>query len=324
MTSLSTIIAPLDKDIRIFQERFSATLKSDSYLLDKITSYVLKQRGKQIRPALVLLSSKIIGKINEKSYEGAILVELMHTATLVHDDVVDDSDMRRGMASINAVWKNKIAVLLGDYLLSRGLLLSLEGGSYSMLQVLSRAVKQMSEGELLQIEKSRRLNLDQATYFKIIRAKTASLISSACEIGALAVTSDPKQLSLIREIGDGLGMAFQIRDDLFDYISDESSTGKPMGLDIKEKKLTLPLIYALEKGTDQEKKYIKNLLSNQKKTKEFEIIKNYIKEKGGIEYALNVSAQFAEEAISKLKQFEKSEARDIFEEIIEFSIKRMN
>ena len=324
MTSLSSIISPLDKDIKIFQERFSATLKSDSYLLDKITSYVLKQRGKQIRPALVLLSSKIIGEINEKSYEGAILVELMHTATLVHDDVVDDSDMRRGMASINAVWKNKIAVLLGDYLLSRGLLLSLEGGSYSMLQVLSRAVKQMSEGELLQIEKSRRLNLDQTTYFKIIRAKTASLISSACEIGGLAVTTDQKQLSLLREIGDGLGMAFQIRDDLFDYISDESSTGKPMGLDIKEKKLTLPLIYALEKGTDQEIKYIRKLLSNQKKTKEFEIIKNFIKEKGGIDYALSVSAQFAEEAISKLRKFEKTEARDIFEEIIEFSIRRMN
>lgn len=324
MSSLSNIIAPLEKDIKIFQDRFADVLKSDSYLLDKIISYVLKQRGKQIRPALVLLSSKLIGEINEKSYDGAILVELMHTATLVHDDVVDDADMRRGLASINALWKNKVAVLLGDYLLSRGLLLSLESGSYQMLQTLSRAVKQMSEGELLQIEKTRRLNLNEETYFRIIRAKTASLISSACEIGGLAVTSNPDQLKLLREIGDGLGMAFQIRDDLFDYITDETSIGKPIGLDIKEKKLTLPLIYALEQGSSSEVTYIKKLLSNQKKAREFEIIKKFIKDKGGIEYSLRVSSRFADEAISKLHQFEESEAREMFEKIIEFSINRLS
>lgn len=324
MKSLQEIISPLESDLKNFQIAYAETLKSDSYLLDKIVKYVLSQRGKQIRPALVLLSAKICGEINAKTHEGAILVELMHTATLIHDDVVDDADMRRGLASINALWKNKVAVLLGDYLLSRGLLVALDGNSFEMLKVLSRAVKQMSEGELLQIEKTRRLNLTEEVYYKIINAKTASLISSACEIGALSATTDDNKRRLLREIGEGLGMAFQIRDDLFDYISDAGATGKPVGLDVKEKKLTLPIIHALSNATPKEVKYIKELISSHKKAKEFEIIKDFVFDKGGIDYAMKISENYANDALEKLSTFPETESRRIFEQIIEFVIRRKN
>ena len=324
MKSLQEIISPLDSDLKNFKAAYAETLKSDSYLLDKIVKYVLSQRGKQIRPALVLLSAKLCGEINPKTHEGAILVELMHTATLIHDDVVDDADMRRGLASINALWKNKVAVLLGDYLLSRGLLVALDGNSFEMLKVLSRAVKQMSEGELLQIEKTRRLNLTEEIYYKIINAKTASLISSACEIGALSTTTDENKRQLLREIGEGLGMAFQIRDDLFDYISDAGATGKPVGLDVKEKKLTLPIIHALSNGTPKEVRYIKELISSHKKAKEFEIIKDFVFDKGGIDYAMKISENYANEALEKLSTFPETESRQIFEQIIEFVIRRKN
>lgn len=324
MKNLNDILRPLEPDLKAFQDAYADTLKSDSYLLDKIVKYVLSQRGKRIRPALVLLSGKLCGEIGQKTYEGAILVELMHTATLIHDDVVDDADMRRGLASINALWKNKVAVLLGDYLLSRGLLVALDGNSFEMLKVLSRAVKQMSEGELLQIEKARRLNLTEDVYYKIINAKTASLISSACEIGALSTTEDDQKRQLLREIGEGLGMAFQIRDDLFDYISDAGSTGKPVGLDVNEKKLTLPIIHALSNATPKEVKYIKELISNHKKAKEFEIIKDFVFDKGGIDYAMKVSENYASDALEKLATFPESESRTMFEQIIEFVIKRKN
>lgn len=324
MKNLNDILRPLEPDLKAFQDAYADTLKSDSYLLDKIVKYVLSQRGKRIRPALVLLSGKLCGEIGQKTYEGAILVELMHTATLIHDDVVDDADMRRGLASINALWKNKVAVLLGDYLLSRGLLVALDGNSFEMLKVLSRAVKQMSEGELLQIEKARRLNLTEDVYYKIINAKTASLISSACEIGALSTTEDDQKRHLLREIGEGLGMAFQIRDDLFDYISDAGSTGKPVGLDVNEKKLTLPIIHALSNATPKEVKYIKDLISSHKKAKEFEIIKDFVFDKGGIDYAMKVSENYASDALEKLATFPQSESRTMFEQIIEFVIKRKN
>lgn len=322
MKNLSQILKPLESELNIFQVRFDHYLQTNNSLLNKIISYVLKQKGKRIRPSLVILSSQLVGGVNESTYRGAILVELLHTATLVHDDVVDDADMRRGLPSINALWKNKIAVLIGDYFLSRGLLLSLDHHEYRQLQILSSAVKAMSEGELLQVEKSRKLDITEDIYYKIIYAKTASLIASSTQIGGLSQNVTDEVLLQLKSIGENLGIAFQIRDDLFDYIQNNKDIGKPIGLDVKEKKLTLPLIFALRNSSEKEQSYIKKLISKPKKTKEFEIIKDFIHEKGGILYATQAAESYAEKALQSLNQFPESEAKTVFGEIIEFTVRR--
>lgn len=322
MKSISNILKPLEPDFKIFQEKFAVYLKSDTPLLDKILDYILKQKGKQIRPALVFLSAHLTGGVNELTFRGAILVELLHTATLVHDDVVDDADMRRSLPSINALWKNKIAVLIGDYLLSRGLLLALDNKDFEQLTILSRAVKEMSEGELIQIEKSRLLNTTEEVYFRIIQGKTASLISSGCEIGGLSNTTDPKILKSLRELGQFLGIAFQIRDDLFDYISNDDDIGKPIGLDIKEKKLTLPLIYSLKQSSEKEVRSIKRLIERGRKAAEFEAIVDFIKEKQGVEYATKVAFDYAELAKERIRQFPESVYRESFLDVVDFVVNR--
>jgi len=322
LKSISTILKPLEPDFKIFQEKFADYLKTDTPLLDKILDYILKQKGKQIRPALVLLSAHLTGDVNERTFRGAILVELLHTATLVHDDVVDDADMRRSLPSINALWKNKIAVLIGDYLLSRGLLLALDNQDFAQLTILSRAVKEMSEGELIQIEKSRLLNTTEDVYFRIIQGKTASLISSGCEIGGLSNTTDAAVLQSLRELGQFLGIAFQIRDDLFDYISNDDDIGKPIGLDIKEKKLTLPLIYALKQSSEKEVRSIKRLIEKGRKAAEFEAIVDFIKEKQGVEYATKVAFDYAERAKERIRMFPESIYRESFLDVVDFVVNR--
>ena len=254
--NISEISHLIDEDLKRFNELFKQSLKSKVALVDLITRYILKQKGKKVRPLLVLLSSKIAGGVSGRSYRGAILVELLHTATLVHDDVVDNAETRRSFPSINAVWKNKIAVLMGDYLLSRGLMQAVDGSDYDFLKVITNTVRRMSEGELLQTSKTRKLDNDEETYFRIISDKTASLLSTCCEVGARAATEDDEKIKAMRDFGENLGIAFQIRDDILDFVGTSSLLGKPLGGDIKEKKLTLPLIYALKNSPADEVKQV--------------------------------------------------------------------
>jgi octaprenyl-diphosphate synthase len=283
--------------------------------------YIVKRKGKQMRPMFVLLSSKIHGNINDNTYRAASLVELLHTATLVHDDVVDDALERRGFFSINALWKNKIAVLVGDYLLSKGLLLSLDNGDFETLTILSNAVKKMSEGELLQIEKTRNLNFDESVYYEIINGKTASLLASSCGAGAAAVSKDKEVIEKMKLFGEYVGMAFQIKDDLFDY--GDAKVGKPTGNDIKEKKLTLPLIHILQKVDSQLKKQIINIVKNNNndKVKVKFVIDNVIAH-GGITYAEQKMIEYRDKALSILHTFEPSEAREAMEELVRYTTDR--
>ncbi|NNE36346.1 MAG: polyprenyl synthetase family protein, partial [Rhodothermales bacterium] len=253
-TTLAGIRAPVENDLREFKKYFRASMRSDVRLLDRIVQYVLRQKGKQLRPTLVLLTARMCGEVSERTYRGAALVELLHSATLIHDDVVDEAERRRGMFSINALWKNKISVLFGDFLLSRGLLLALDSNDYDLLHTMSEAVRRMSEGELLQIEKSRRLDINEETYFRIISDKTASLMSACTVSGAVSVDAPPHTVDQMRQLGEKLGLAFQIRDDLFDF--GDRSAGKPIGIDLKEKKLTLPLIHALAKADRSERRRV--------------------------------------------------------------------
>ncbi|MEK7748472.1 MAG: polyprenyl synthetase family protein, partial [Bacteroidota bacterium] len=268
--SLDSIKEPVHDELKGFDRFFRDAMRSKVGLVDIIARYIIRQKGKRVRPLLVLLSAKACGAINDSTYRGATLVEILHTATLVHDDVVDDADTRRGLASINAVWKNKVAVLMGDYLLSRGLLIALERDDHYFLHSTSNAVKRMSEGELLQIQKSRQLNLDEETYLRIIGDKTASLFSTCTDIGAASVTEDADRRNLMKEFGENVGMAFQIRDDLLDYEGRKSILGKPTGLDMKEKKLTLPLIHALQSGVRKDAKQALRIIKNGAKQKEID------------------------------------------------------
>jgi octaprenyl-diphosphate synthase len=296
-------------------------MRSDVGLLDKITQYVLRQKGKRIRPILVLLSAQLCGGISETSYRAAALVELLHTATLVHDDVVDDAERRRGMFSINALWKNKIAVLIGDFLLSRGLLLSLDHHDYSVLHALSDAVRRMSEGELLQIEKSRLLDIDEETYFRIISDKTASLIAACTTSGALSATDDDDLIDRMRTMGEKLGLAFQIRDDLFDFgIKD---VGKPIGIDLQEKKMTLPLIYALRESGRGEKRRIMNIVQQDDKSRsDIRTVSQFVADRGGIAYARRRMNAFAREAHAQLVDVPPSDARDALLDLVAFTVQR--
>jgi octaprenyl-diphosphate synthase len=311
----------IGKELALFENHFKDAVKSRVALLDRIMQYIVKRKGKQMRPMFVLLSAKLHGEIKDASYRAASLVELLHTATLVHDDVVDDALERRGMFSINALWKNKIAVLVGDYLLSKGLLLSLENKDFDILTILSNAVKKMSEGELLQIEKTRNLNFDESIYYEIINGKTASLLSSSCGAGAASVTKDLEIIEKMRLFGEMVGMAFQIKDDLFDY--GDIAVGKPTGNDIKEKKLTLPLIHVPQKVDASLKKeiiYIVKNNNNDKKKVKF-VIDNVIKH-GGIEYATQKMYEYRDKALEILNSFQPSPARAALEELVRYTTDR--
>ncbi len=322
--SLDRIREPVAEEIRQFDILFKEALRSQVPLVDLIARYILRQKGKRVRPLLVLLSAKICGGITESSYRAATLIEMLHTATLVHDDVVDDADTRRGLASINAVWKNKVAVLMGDYLLSRGLLLALKHHDHYFLNATSNAVKRMSEGELLQIQKSRHLNLDEPTYLKIISDKTASLFSACTDIGAASATDDPVLLQHMQEFGENVGLAFQIRDDLLDYLGRKSLLGKPTGEDIKEKKLTLPLIYALNASDKRSALHALRLIKHGASKKEIEWILNFVVEAGGVEYSLQRAEKFAATARQHLAGFSDSPAKASLLQFVDFIIQRNN
>ena len=285
MHSLKEITKPIKSELEAFNEFYKQSLKSKVSLVDLITNYILKQKGKKIRPLLVLLSAKLCGEISERTYRGAVLVELLHSATLIHDDVVDNADKRRGFPSINAVWKNKVAVLMGDYLLSRGLMISVDGKDFDFLSTITNTVKRMSEGELLQIQKTRKLDIDEETYFQVINAKTASLIETCCEIGARSVTDDPDKISAMKKYGENLGLSFQIRDDVLDYEGTTKLFGKPIGGDIKEKKITLPLIHAFKNVSKDEVTRIKKLIKNGGKSDDIKTIISFVQKNGGIVYS---------------------------------------
>lgn len=321
INNIQEIQKTIEIELQTFEEKFSKSMKTKVFLLDKITNYIVKRKGKQIRPMFVFLMAKVCGQVNESSYNGASLIELLHTATLVHDDVVDDSNYRRGFFSINALWKNKIAVLVGDFLLSKGLLLAIENKEFQHLEIVSNAVKEMSEGELLQLEKARRLDITEDIYYEIIKNKTASLIASCCAVGVASVSKNPEQIAQAKLFGEKVGIAFQIKDDLFDYGTDE--IGKPLGIDIKEKKMTLPLIYALNNCTWLEKRKIIFIIKNQShKSKKVAEVIDFVKEKGGLEYAVKNMNRYHAEALDILRQFPESAYRDALEGLVNYTINR--
>ena len=318
---LDEIKRPIEKELDIFEQKLKENMKSKVALLDTITHYIVQRKGKQIRPMFVFLTAKLFGDITEATFNAASLVELLHTATLVHDDVVDESYQRRGFLSINAVWKNKIAVLVGDYLLSKGLLLAVDNKHFTQLQILSNAVRDMSEGELLQIEKARRLDIKEEIYYEIIRQKTASLISSACACGAASVTDDEKNIEKAKLLGEKIGMAFQIKDDLFDY--GDTEIGKPRGIDIKERKMTLPLIYALNNADHANRRRIINIVKNQNDQPEKvnEVIQ-FVKKSGGLIYTEKVMNQYKNNALELLATLPQGEASTSLMKLIDFTINR--
>ncbi len=324
MTDLTHISEPIKVNLDYFQSYFKKAVKSDVALLNIITNYILKSKGKQMRPMLVLFSAAMTGTINEKTYRAAALIELLHTATLVHDDVVDDSDKRRGLFSVNALWKNKAAVLVGDFLLSKGLLQSLENNDHDMLQIASDAIRKMSEGELLQLEKSRTLNIDENTYFNIIRFKTASLFAACCACGAASALADKAIIDKCSLLGETIGMAFQLKDDLFDF-QKVNATGKPNGIDIKDKKITLPLIFLLNKSKLFEKKKYVNIIKNQNNNNDkLKYLISKVYESGGILYAEQKMYDYCERALSILHTFPDNNARQSLEKLINFTIQRTN
>lgn len=318
---LDEIKKPILSELQSFEKHFRQSMKSNVPLLDRVTNYIVQRKGKQVRPIIVFLSANLVGKSNEATYTAASLVELLHTATLVHDDVVDDAYKRRGFFSINALWKNKVAVLVGDYLLSRGLLLSVENEQFRLLQIMSESVRSMSEGELLQMEKARKLDIEEDIYFDIIKKKTASLISSACAAGAASATQDEELIQRTKDMGEMIGIAFQIKDDLFDY--GDREIGKPRGIDIKERKMTLPLIYSLNHSSKAEKKHIINIIKNHnednKKVKE---VIEFVRNKGGIPYTEEKMLEYRDRAMKLLHAFPESPYRDSFEILIDFTINR--
>ncbi|MHA6247346.1 polyprenyl synthetase family protein [Pontibacter sp. CAU 1760] len=320
--SLKEIQAPVAPEMQLFEKKFRASMKSKVLLLDRIMSYIVKRKGKQMRPMFVFFSAKLFnGAISEATYRGAALIELLHTATLVHDDVVDDANYRRGFFSVNALWKNKIAVLVGDYLLSKGLLLSLQNDDYELLKIVSNAVKEMSEGELLQIEKARRLDITEDIYFDIIRQKTASLIASCCAVGAASAGACKEDVEKARLFGEKVGIAFQIKDDLFDYGTAE--IGKPVGIDIKEKKMTLPLIHALQEADWLTKrKVIYNVKNNNGDSRRVQYVIDFVKESGGIAYTIEVMNRYHAEALAILNTFPASPSRRSLEQLIAYTIER--
>ena len=321
MNSIQDIQAPIQQEMADFEKKFRDAMKSNVLLIDKIMGFIVKRKGKQVRPMFVFLSAGTVGTISEATYRGASLIELLHTASLVHDDVVDDSNYRRGFFSVNALWKNKIAVLVGDYLLSRGLLLSVEYEDYDLLKIVSNAVREMSEGELLQIEKARRMDITEAVYYDVIRQKTASLISSCCGVGAASVQASPEVVEKMRLFGEKVGIAFQIKDDLFDYGTAE--IGKPVGIDIKEKKMTLPLIYALQHASGSDKRRIIYIVKNQsEQSKKVQEVIDFVKQSGGIEYANSAMQAYYQEARTILDEFPDSPYKQSLAGLVAYTIER--
>jgi len=319
--NVKQITAPIEQELKDFEAYFRNSMKSDVALLDKVTHYIVKRKGKQMRPMFVFLSAKMLGEVNQSTFDAATLVELLHTATIVHDDVVDDASERRGFFSVNALWKNKIAVLVGDYMLSRILLISIEKNNTDLLGVISRAVREMSEGELLQIDKARKLDITEEVYFDVIKKKTASLISSCCEAGALSVGASENR-DRMKMFGEYVGMAFQIKDDIFDYGS-STKIGKPTGNDIRENKMTLPIIYALNHVEEDKKRKLMDILKNHndnsKKINEaIEIVINV----GGIHYAEKIMLDFANKALALIQDLPETEAKKSIEALVDYTMKR--
>lgn len=324
MKIVEQIKQPIEQDMLLFEKKFSNSMNSKVALLNRITHYLVNRKGKQMRPMFVFLTAKMVnnGELNERTYRGASVIELIHTATLVHDDVVDDSNKRRGFFSINALWKNKIAVLVGDFLLSKGLLLSIDNNDFDLLKIISVAVREMSEGELLQIEKARRLDITEAIYYEIIRQKTATLIAACCSLGACSVKPEDKDLiEKMRLFGEYVGMAFQIKDDLFDYT--DEAIGKPTGIDIKEQKMTLPLIYALNNCEAKEKKWVINSIKNHNTDKKRvrEVIQ-FVIDKKGLAYAEQKMIAFQQQALALLSDFPSSTYKDSLILMLNYVIER--
>lgn len=319
--SLKTIKQPIEKELRQFEKHFRDSLKSNVALLDRITYYIARRKGKQMRPMFVFLSAKLCGELNDSSYTAASFIELVHTASLVHDDVVDDANERRGFFSVNALWKNKIAVLVGDYFLSKGLLVATQKKEYLLLEIMAGAVKAMTEGELLQMEKARRLDIKEEIYYDIIKAKTASLIACACSAGAASTNKDPEVVEKMRLFGEKIGIAFQIRDDLFDFGTDD--VGKPLGIDIKEKKMTLPLIYALQEAPRSDRRRIINIIKRHNtKTEKIKEVIDFVNQSGGLEYAKQAMYQYRADAFEILHTFPKNEVRDSLEDLVNYVTER--
>jgi octaprenyl-diphosphate synthase len=323
MKPIEQIKQPISAEMELFESKFREAMATKVPLLNRIAHYIVRRKGKQMRPMFVFLVAKMVssGKFNERTYRGASIIELIHTATLVHDDVVDDSNRRRGFFSINALWKNKIAVLVGDFLLSKGLLLSIDNDDFDILKLISVAVREMSEGELLQIEKARKLDITEDVYFEIIRQKTATLIAACCGIGAASVGCNPEEIEKMRTFGEQIGIAFQIKDDLFDYTNDK--IGKPTGIDIKEQKMTLPLIYALNNCESKEQKWLINSVKNHNKDKKRvkEVIA-FVKEKGGIEYTVSKMKEYQHIALEILDSYPDSPYKDSLITMVNYVIER--
>jgi len=315
---------PILEEMELFEEKFSDAMSSKVALLNRITHYIVNRKGKQMRPMFVFFAAKLVSEkqqVNERTYRAASVIELIHTATLIHDDVVDDSDRRRSFFSINALWKNKIAVLVGDYLLSKGLFLCIDHKDFDLLDIISTAVREMSEGELLQIEKARNLSIDEQTYYDVIRKKTASLIASCCALGASSVHGNDDKIELLRSFGEHIGMAFQIKDDLFDY--GEQKIGKPTGIDIKEQKMTLPLIYALQQSTPKERRWVKNIIKkHHKNRKRVRELIDFVKQKGGLSYAISQMHSYRDRALALIEPLPESPTKESLTRMVAYVIDR--
>ncbi|WP_299214943.1 polyprenyl synthetase family protein [uncultured Aquimarina sp.] len=323
MKVVEQIKLPIIDEMELFEQKFSQSMYSKVALLNRITHYIVNRKGKQMRPMFVFLVAKMVsgGEIEERTYRGASVIELIHTASLVHDDVVDDSNRRRGFFSVNALWKNKIAVLIGDYLLSKGMLVCIDNDDFDLLKIISVAVREIVEGELLQIEKARNLDITEEIYYEIIRQKTATLIAACCSLGACSVEPNSDSVEKMRKFGELIGMAFQIKDDLFDY--GDTAIGKPTGIDIKEQKMTLPLIYTLNHCTIEKKKWLINSVKNHNKNKQRvkEVI-DFVKMSGGLEYATNIMHQFKEDALAILSEYPESEYKSSLKLMVNYVIDR--
>jgi len=323
MKEIEKIKFSIKKEMELFEGKFLKSMNSNVPLLNRITHYVVNRKGKQMRPMFVFLTAKMLtnGKINDKVYRAASVIELIHTATLVHDDVVDSSNMRRGFFSLNALWKNKIAVLVGDFLLSKGMLLCIDNDDFDLLKLISKSVKDMSQGELLQIEKARRLDIDEKIYFEIIRKKTASLISSCCALGASASGVSKDKINQLADFGEKIGIAFQLKDDLFDY--GNKKIGKPIGIDLKEKKLTLPIIHVLNKSSKSKKRWLINCIKNHNNDKKVvkEVIE-FVKESGGIDYTISKLKLFQREALDSLNSFNDNQYKKSLSQLVNYVIER--
>ena len=322
MSVLNKIRKPVEKEMAEFEAYFNREMRSDIPLLKIVLNYILRRKGKQMRPLLVFLTARLNGEIAEPTFVAATLIELLHTASLVHDDVVDDAHERRGAISVNVLWNSKIAVLVGDFMLSKGLLISVEKSRYDMLEIVSEAVKLMAEGELLQLQKARKLNIKEEDYFKIISCKTAALLAACTATGAKSVTEDPDKIQMMKDFGENIGIAFQIRDDLLDY-EGNGLTGKTAGNDIKEKKITLPLIHSLEQSTNSQRKHILLIVKNRKKTKtEINEVIRFVSESGGLEYAELKMNQYRDKALAILDSYPASDVKDSLQEFVNYTISR--